>query len=55
MIDYAAEYGIDMDELWREHPLHPVQARVRLEHQRKAKKYWDENREVRRWSEPAKK
>jgi hypothetical protein len=54
MIDYAAEYGIDMDELWREHPLHPVQAQVRLKHQRKAKKYWEENREVRRWSEPAK-
>jgi hypothetical protein len=54
-VDHAAEYGIDMDELWREHPLHPVQAQVRLKHQRKATKYWEVNREIRSWSEPLKK
>jgi hypothetical protein len=40
MIDYAAEYGIDMDELWGEHPLHPVQARIKRKHEHKAETYW---------------
>jgi uncharacterized protein (DUF849 family) len=41
MIDYAAEYGIDMDELFQEHPAHPVQVRLHREHEARGARYWE--------------
>jgi hypothetical protein len=46
VIDYAAEYGIDMDELWQEHPAHPSQARLQRAHSVKAEAYQDHVRAV---------
>ena len=41
MIDYAAEYGIDMNVLHREHPAHPRQVRAHREHEARAARYWE--------------
>jgi hypothetical protein len=41
MIDYAAEYGIDMDELFQEHPAHPVQVQFHRQHEARGARYWE--------------
>jgi DNA-directed RNA polymerase specialized sigma subunit len=40
MVDYAKEYGIDIEELKKEHPCHPTQTQARRKHEFLAKEYW---------------
>ena len=42
--DWAAEMGIDLDELAREHPLHPDQLRMKRIINRRSEEYWSHER-----------
>jgi len=48
MVDYAKEYGIDLQELKKEHPLHATQLWEASVHQMIAEDYWQWISSVRR-------
>ena len=48
MIDYAREYGIDVERLRLEHPAHPGQVGLALEHEALSRDVWVEVARVRR-------
>jgi len=39
-VDYAKQYGIDIDALWMEHPSHPDQLKFAKRWRKKADVYW---------------
>jgi hypothetical protein len=40
MVNYAKEYGIEMHDLWQEHPTHPIQTRLRRGQEAVSDNYW---------------
>jgi hypothetical protein len=43
-MNYARELGIDLEDLWREHPLHPDQLRNHKQITKRGEEYWSHER-----------